>query len=378
MGIQTVTASSLTDTRELRELFVGRTKELMWVQQALTRNRLVAITGPYGSGKTALAVIAAEKLKPQFPGGVEIVRAGPHLRLTDLVAAAFPVTPRQSSLLILDEYEQIRRRAGRPIERLLSDRGWLSILLVGTTSAHLTSIPHVDLGAFSHDEAMDFAQRVSEKLGRSIPLSELARIVDVTQNLPRLLARALELVVNDNLPVTEVVEQLRGFWHSGLVGLDGKPLSSKAPARGRIIENVKSVNSCLLEMAKADPVAMRNMPARDFEELIAELLSRQGFYVELTPPTKDGGFDMFAAQHTALGKFLFLVECKRYSETNRVGVEIVRALHGVVQQHKATAGIIATTSFFTSGAESFQRTVKHQMSLRDYVDVQTWISNVMQ
>jgi restriction system protein len=141
---------------------------------------------------------------------------------------------------------------------------------------------------------------------------------------------------------------------------------------------VRSINSSLLEMAKADPAAMRNMASREFEELIAELLSRQGFYVELTPPTKDGGFDIFAAQHTDLGKFLFLGECKRYSETNRVGAEIVRALHGVVQQHKATAGIIATTSFFTSGAASFQRTVEHQMSLRDYIDIQNWISKVMQ
>jgi restriction system protein len=122
---------------------------------------------------------------------------------------------------------------------------------------------------------------------------------------------------------------------------------------------------------------MRRLTSREFEELVAELLSRHGYEVQLTPPTKDGGFDMFAAQKTALGRFLFLVEAKRYDESNRVGVEIVRALHGVVQERQASAGIVATTSFFTSSAEAFRRKVEYQMSLRDYLDVRTWLDTVI-
>lgn len=375
--MQTVTIPSLTKNHELRELFTGRTDELEQIQESLTRNRLVAITGPFGSGKTALALMAADKLKPRFPGGIGLRTAYPHENLSDVLVAAFPVTPQQSALLIIDEYERFVQWPSASAHRTLADNSWLSLLLVGTELPRISGIAQITLSGFSRADAMIFAQRASTKLGRSIPPSDIVLLVDITQGLPRLLARSLELVVEQNMPVAEVVRQLHGFWQSGLVGVDGKPLSSAAPARRRIIEDVRSVNSRLLEMAKTDPALMRGMSPRDFEQLIAELLSRQGYDVELTPPTKDGGFDMFAAQNNALGKFLFLVECKRNSETNRVGVEIVRALHGVVQQHKATAGIIATTSFFTTGASAFQRKIEHQMSLRDYFDVQTWLASVM-
>jgi restriction system protein len=86
---------------------------------------------------------------------------------------------------------------------------------------------------------------------------------------------------------------------------------------------------------------------------------------------------MYAAKKDALGEFLFLVECKRYGPTNRVGVEVVRGLHGVVQQQRATAGIVATTSYFTSGAEKFQRSVERQLSLKNYIGVQEWLSGTM-
>src|SRR2546428_12224488 len=108
--MQTVTVPSFTNSHELREFFAGRAHELMQIQEALTRNRLVAITGPFGCGKTALALMAADRLKPQFPGGIAIRAADPQLDISNLVVAAFPITPRQPALLILDEYQQLVRR----------------------------------------------------------------------------------------------------------------------------------------------------------------------------------------------------------------------------------------------------------------------------
>ena len=74
-----------------------------------------------------------------------------------------------------------------------------------------------------------------------------------------------------------------------------------------------------------------------------------------------------------LGTFLFLVECKRYTPPRKVGVEVVRSLYGAVQQRKATAGIIATTSFFSGDATDFQRDIRHQISLRDYIEIKKWL-----
>jgi restriction system protein len=161
-----------------------------------------------------------------------------------------------------------------------------------------------------------------------------------------------------------------------LVDQNGNPISSLSRKSATIITEIKEINQDLIARIKADPEMMHNLPSRMFEELVAKLLQQLGYEVELTPAIKDGGFDMYAAKKDALGSFLFLVECKRYSAKNRVGVEIVRSLHGVVQSMKATAGIVATTSYFTAGAKEFQRENRHQLQLRDYTALQEWLARV--
>jgi restriction system protein len=54
----------------------------------------------------------------------------------------------------------------------------------------------------------------------------------------------------------------------------------------------------------------------------------------------------------------------------------VRQLYGVVEAEKANAGIVATTSFFSSAAKKEQeKTMKFRMSLADYFDVRRWLQN---
>jgi restriction system protein len=72
-----------------------------------------------------------------------------------------------------------------------------------------------------------------------------------------------------------------------------------------------------------------------------------------------------------------LVECKKYAPKHKVGVQIVRALHGVVQQKRATAGLVATTSYFTRGAKEFRQELAHQMQLADYVELQNWLGGTI-
>ena len=63
----------------------------------------------------------------------------------------------------------------------------------------------------------------------------------------------------------------------------------------------------------------------------------RGYDVELTPQTRDGGKDIYAARRDDLGTFLYIVECKRYAPDNPVGVEVIRALHGVADIDRVTA-----------------------------------------
>jgi hypothetical protein len=114
----------------------------------------------------------------------------------------------------------------------------------------------------------------------------------------------------------------------------------------------------------------------DFERIIAELLRYQGYRVDLTKRTRDGGFDLIALSQ-AKGDFplKFLVECKRYT-SEKIGIEIVRQLMYVVQQEQANKGIIATTSYFSQEVKKHQTSVvPYLLDLRDKDDILQWIRN---
>jgi len=79
--------------------------------------------------------------------------------------------------------------------------------------------------------------------------------------------------------------------------------------------------------------------------------------------------------HTDIGHVLCLVEAKKYKQTRKVGVELVRTLYGTVFDQSASSGMLVTTSSFTAGAKDFQNRHKYRLTLKDYSNVQQWISN---
>jgi DNA-binding response OmpR family regulator len=160
----------------------------------------------------------------------------------------------------------------------------------------------------------------------------------------------------------------------GLVDADGQPLSADSAAGRTLVASVRSVMSHLIDRLVDEPEAMHRLSPRQFEEVVAGLLERQGFAVELTRGSRDDGIDIFAARSDGLGAFQYLVQCKKYAPDNPVGVEIVREMHGVLAMNRATAGIVATTSRFTRGAREYQNRVPFQLSLRDYNAICRWLS----
>jgi predicted ATPase/DNA-binding CsgD family transcriptional regulator/Tfp pilus assembly protein PilF len=106
---------------------IGREDEIALVVSLLGEpgTRVVTVTGPGGAGKTRLALAVAEQLQGQFPGGIAVLSLADLTaadRTMETIAAAFgapvradaaPVAraaaaaPRERSLLILDNLEQI-------------------------------------------------------------------------------------------------------------------------------------------------------------------------------------------------------------------------------------------------------------------------------
>ncbi|MBV9470518.1 MAG: restriction endonuclease [Abitibacteriaceae bacterium] len=95
------------------------------------------------------------------------------------------------------------------------------------------------------------------------------------------------------------------------------------------------------------------MHPRSFEHLIERLYKEMGYETQITPPKKDGGRDILT-KNVKPGKLEHSrIECKRYSAP--IGVEISRALLGVVSDEKVNKGVIVTTSRFTKGAKDLAK-----------------------
>lgn len=124
--------------------------------------------------------------------------------------------------------------------------------------------------------------------------------------------------------------------------------------------------------AYVDQSTLLKIEPREFEEMVAELLAKQGFAVELTKQTRDNGFDILAIQK--IGDHLplrFLVECKRFTR-KKVDVNIIRSFNTVLLTENANRGLIVTTSYFTKDAVAYVRN-PHLLDLRDRDKLIDWI-----
>jgi restriction system protein len=107
--------------------------------------------------------------------------------------------------------------------------------------------------------------------------------------------------------------------------------------------------------------------------LIAELVRDMGYYVSLTPATRDGGMDVLAYRESELGRTLWLIEAKRYHEEHKVGVELVRSLYGTLCDLNASSATLVTSSTFSMDAHAFQARNPSRLTLREYTDLASWI-----
>ncbi|SRR6266567_4266195 len=195
--------------------------------------------------------------------------------------------------------------------------------------------------------------------------------------------------------IQESFDPTRTSWlevrRSAIVGPDGEPIQDEPrlwlpepdaaaePADEQtgagVVRRIRRTIEDLLLRSPVTAQDLHQLSPRDFEELIAELLSAQGYGVERTPMSHDGGVDLWVAREDSLGKFLYAVQCKRNAPERPVRVDVVRELVGVVDLTGATAGILVTSSSFTKVAA---RTValerlRYRISLHDHRAIDEWI-----
>lgn len=359
-------------TLDVKDFFIGREKELTLLKRyLLDKNLPVVITGPAGVGKTSLARIFAQEYKDTFPGGVFFTYATFEKSISDYVntTISFPLDNR--TLIVIDEAHALSNEDFIFLRNLKYKETKLSLLILGQfhQQTHPSDMIGLELGGLSKD---DFKKLILTRL-KYAKHDIVEKFYNLVNGNPAIADATTSSIRDGVFTLSKLWKAFEGFESSGILGPDGKPYHPSLSPPPKLITDIREVNDELLTLLKADPELLRKLPPRKFEEIVAELLSRLDYKVELTPATRDGGFDIYAAKSDTLGTFLFLVECKQYTPPSKVGVQVVRSLYGTVQQTKATAGILVTTSFFTKVAKDFQREIKYQIQLRDFFEIKKWL-----
>ncbi|AYN07623.1 DUF2034 domain-containing protein [Alteromonas sp. RKMC-009] len=94
--------------------------------------------------------------------------------------------------------------------------------------------------------------------------------------------------------------------------------------------------------------SVRDLHWRNFEELVAEAYRRQGYRVTEGGYGADGGIDLELRKDGQLT----LVQCKQW-KTQKVGVNVVREMFGVLTAHQANHFKIISSGAFTQQAIDF-------------------------
>jgi hypothetical protein len=290
-----------------------------------------------------------------------------------------------------------KRSVARPIAEELRARGWsvwfdefelrLGDSFVAAVERGLADT-QVGVAIFSpaffgkHWPRRELEALVARELAESrkliLPVWHDVDVGDVAAFSPSLADR---LAIKTSVGLPAVIDAIEEVLHHSLdllgagrlptaTGPDGRPLDQEDPARKALDLSVVEFNDRLIAHLAAHPERLYELSPRRFEELVAELYSRAGFEVQLTPASGDGGVDVYAIRREDLGSTLTVVQAKRYKPEFKVEASVVRELFGTVNLTNASAGVLVTTSSFQPGAKRLAEQHEWRLSLRDYARLQ--------
>ena len=150
------------------------------------------------------------------------------------------------------------------------------------------------------------------------------------------------------------------------------------------ISKIKNLDSAtynrilsLMSDISNDPNILNTTSRRDFEYIVAELIRRKGFNVEVTKQTRDGGKDIIAIKNISGIPIKLFIECKHPDRGNIIGIDYIRSLYGVHNsKNSPNKSILVTSSYFSRDAHKFVKNETNStwdLSLYDYEHLMDWL-----
>lgn len=139
------------------------------------------------------------------------------------------------------------------------------------------------------------------------------------------------------------------------------------------------VNDQVLKYLSENPEALYQLRPGEFELVMTEIYRKLGYDVQRTQSTRDGGKDIILRKPTAMGDFIYYVECKKYAPKRPIGIGIVRSMVGTIDTDKVNGGIIATTSYFTRDVRRFilDNNLSYQVQMHDFEKIKNLLNGVV-
>jgi len=351
-------------------IVVGREDELELLNSAILRQskRVVAITGNNATGKTMLWMHFLRTAGLELAKNTEVVSL--HRPSNE-----FPQLGEETKLVVLEDLSfDFTRELSSRISSFIKENKNRQFILVSAFSDFVEEFnpeAHIHLNALPHAGSQQFLLRALETM---LPDGDLAKVARFTQGNPLLLNLVVNHINNGNKDIDALFKILsENIKYKSINQIDEVRNSIEQPSIIHVASDIRVVNGKLLEAIQRNHEAIFDLTPRQFEEFVAELMEKRGYRVDLTKATRDGGKDLIIANHADIGNFIFYVECKKYSPTNPVGVNLVRELAGTVLADRVTAGIMVTSSYFSPDAINYSNQLKHQLSLIDYLKLKDWI-----
>jgi restriction system protein len=330
------------------------------------------IVGKAGTGKTTLANAFVEKYGKQFTGGVYWSNV-PSMKFGTIDLLDEEIKPsRMPSLVILEELGHLNEKEfTKTVTRILTKSPLAQMLGTSQERKHYDLIDcTVEVGYLNRKE-FDALFR----LGLNLSAGIVAGMYNEIGGNPITMGVLSNLIIENLFTADQLLYYAKPFKRSGILGPDGKPIEVGDKSYTKIISTISVVNRQFLNKIAENPSLMYDLSPRQFEKIVAELLESKGYEVKISPATRDGGVDIYAAEKNDLGSFLYLVQCKRYAPEHHVGVGLIRELLGTVELKRATAGILVTSSFFSKDAKELQQQLAYKIGLKDYFGIQKWIKD---
>lgn len=144
-----------------------------------------------------------------------------------------------------------------------------------------------------------------------------------------------------------------------------------------LISAVRVINEEFMIWLKTHTDHTAKIHADAFEQITGEILTSHGFSVAFTGRVKNRSADLLAIQRDEHGVLVkYLIECKRYDGSKKVGIEILNAVVGASFRAKVSHALLVTTSSFTSGVFAARAELEDfRLDLHDGAQITEWLSD---